>query len=307
MPLIVISCPFSKIEVASWTLQTTGIPNAKFVPLRLTALTQGISSSGLGKNVVALGALGNLFDIEKPVLEKLIQDRFQLKGSEMIEKNLRLLTAGYKEGENTDWDRRFHLQSAEGSKPTYMMLSGNEAVALGTIAAGLQYLGNPPNMGVCVACFTRDTVGALGLHRAAPVQYLRPEIPAFCLGAFLAANGFVVHDTDVPLGRESTWSGVEFLMVHHTGSPDSNTAASRLLGSLEFDDAPEFADWLRMRRDGAERERRRQHLAAARQQAALPPTRLEADAGEATPTLTPETPPGTQQLWYDDTGKESSD
>jgi YedE family putative selenium metabolism protein len=60
-------------------------------------------------------------------------------------------------------------------------------LVLGGVAAGLQYLGNPPNMGVCVACFTRDTVGALGFHRAAPVQYLRPEIPAFCLGAFLAA------------------------------------------------------------------------------------------------------------------------
>jgi len=58
---------------------------------------------------------------------------------------------------------------------------------IGGLAASLQWRGNPPNMGVCVACFTRDIAGALGLHRAAPVQYLRPEIPAFCLGAFLAA------------------------------------------------------------------------------------------------------------------------
>jgi uncharacterized protein len=60
-------------------------------------------------------------------------------------------------------------------------------LVLGGVAACLQHFGNPPNMGVCVACFTRDAVGALGFHRAPPVQYLRPEIPAFCLGAFLAA------------------------------------------------------------------------------------------------------------------------
>jgi len=60
-------------------------------------------------------------------------------------------------------------------------------LVLGALAATLQRLGNPPNMGVCVACFTRDIAGALGLHRAAAVQYLRPEIPAFCLGAFVAA------------------------------------------------------------------------------------------------------------------------
>jgi uncharacterized protein len=58
---------------------------------------------------------------------------------------------------------------------------------LGGLAATLQKQGNPTNMGVCVACFTRDISGALGLHRAGPVQYLRPEIPAFCLGALLAA------------------------------------------------------------------------------------------------------------------------
>ena len=60
-------------------------------------------------------------------------------------------------------------------------------LVIGCLAATLQKRGNPANMGICVACFTRDIAGALGLHRAGIVQYLRPEIPAFCLGAFLAA------------------------------------------------------------------------------------------------------------------------
>lgn len=63
-------------------------------------------------------------------------------------------------------------------------------VLIGVFAVSLQRLGNPPNMGFCVACFTRDIAGALGFHRVATVQYLRPEIPAFCLGAFLAALVF---------------------------------------------------------------------------------------------------------------------
>jgi YedE family putative selenium metabolism protein len=58
------------------------------------------------------------------------------------------------------------------------------------IAVGLQTFGNPPNMGLCVACFERDIAGALGLHRAEIVQYLRPEIPALLLGAFAAALAF---------------------------------------------------------------------------------------------------------------------
>jgi len=58
---------------------------------------------------------------------------------------------------------------------------------IGIGAALLQYFGNPPNMGICVACFERDIAGALGFHRADVVQYLRPEIMGLVLGAVVAA------------------------------------------------------------------------------------------------------------------------
>jgi YedE family putative selenium metabolism protein len=58
---------------------------------------------------------------------------------------------------------------------------------IGVLAALLQKLGNPGNMGICVACFERDIAGAVGLHRAAVVQYLRPEILGFVLGSLTAA------------------------------------------------------------------------------------------------------------------------
>ncbi|MEM4724797.1 MAG: YedE family putative selenium transporter [Candidatus Hadarchaeum sp.] len=58
---------------------------------------------------------------------------------------------------------------------------------IGILAPLLQRLGNPPNMGICVACFERDIAGALGLHRAAAVQYIRPEIIGFVLGSLVAA------------------------------------------------------------------------------------------------------------------------
>jgi hypothetical protein len=63
-------------------------------------------------------------------------------------------------------------------------------LVIGLGASVLQQWGNPPNMGICIACFQRDIAGALGLHRAAVVQYLRPEIPALVLGAFAAAMIF---------------------------------------------------------------------------------------------------------------------
>ena len=57
-------------------------------------------------------------------------------------------------------------------------------IAVGIAALLLQKLGNPANMGFCIACFERDIAGALGLHSAAKVQYIRPEIVGIVLGAF---------------------------------------------------------------------------------------------------------------------------
>lgn len=61
---------------------------------------------------------------------------------------------------------------------------------IGILAPLLVYWGNPGNMGICVACFSRDIAGALGLHRASVVQYIRPEIIGLMIGAFVAALVF---------------------------------------------------------------------------------------------------------------------
>ena len=58
-------------------------------------------------------------------------------------------------------------------------------LVIGVIASALVFFGNPANMGFCIACFLRDTSGALGLHQAAAVQYIRPEIIGIVLGSFI--------------------------------------------------------------------------------------------------------------------------
>ena len=60
---------------------------------------------------------------------------------------------------------------------------------IGVISTVLVLLGNPKNMGFCIACFIRDTAGALKLHSAKGVMYLRPEIIGIILGSFLLSLG----------------------------------------------------------------------------------------------------------------------
>jgi YedE family putative selenium metabolism protein len=69
----------------------------------------------------------------------------------------------------------------------YMVVTG---AVLGALAVVLVHLGNPPNMGLCVACFERDIAGAIGLHHPWPAAWIRPEILGILFGAFGAALAF---------------------------------------------------------------------------------------------------------------------
>ncbi len=77
-------------------------------------------------------------------------------------------------------------------------------LAIGIIAALLVLFGNPVNMGFCIACFLRDIAGAVGMHRAAAVQYIRPEIIGLVLGSLIMALGkkeFAARGGSSPMTR----------------------------------------------------------------------------------------------------------
>ena len=116
-------------------------------------------------------------------------------------------------------------------------------LVIGVIASLLVLFGNPANMGFCIACFIRDTAGALGLHQAPPVQYIRPEIIGIILGSFgiaLAKGEFSPKGGSAPLTRFAIgfcvmigclmFLGCPFRMIIRLGGGDLNA----LLGIAGF-------------------------------------------------------------------------
>lgn len=65
-----------------------------------------------------------------------------------------------------------------------IILSG---LSLGLLGVLLSVWGNPENSGICISCFMENSAGALGLHGNVRLQYLRPELPGFVLGAVASA------------------------------------------------------------------------------------------------------------------------
>lgn len=77
-------------------------------------------------------------------------------------------------------------------------------LVVGIASVVLVALGNPVNMGFCIACFLRDIAGGLGLHQASIVRYIRPEIIGLVLGAMimaLAGKEFKVRGGSSPMTR----------------------------------------------------------------------------------------------------------
>ncbi|MEG2500017.1 MAG: YedE family putative selenium transporter [Oscillospiraceae bacterium] len=70
-------------------------------------------------------------------------------------------------------------------KANWMVVLAGAVVGIAAVL--LTALGNPANMGFCIACFLRDIAGAVGMHSAAKVQYVRPEVIGLVLGAFIMA------------------------------------------------------------------------------------------------------------------------
>lgn len=89
----------------------------------------------------------------------------------------------------------------KNKKTLWMILTG---VIVGAISVVLVLNGNPKNMGFCIACFVRDIAGGLGMHQAAVVQYIRPEIIGLVLGALImsvAGKEFRAQGGSSPMTR----------------------------------------------------------------------------------------------------------
>ncbi len=142
----------------------------------LAAITKKISKLKVLKNIVGFGAISHLLGLDVGLVKEVILEQFGKKGEEVIFTNYDALEKGIKFAEEKSWLPMW--EKHKYGKARQMIISGNEAIALGMLSAGLKfYSGYPmtpatsivhyltkhlPKLGMIVKQ-TEDEIAAIGM------------------------------------------------------------------------------------------------------------------------------------------------
>jgi len=152
------------------------------VPLHETAVQE--AGGKIAKNIVALASLARAVDISSEPARKRIVEKFASKGDEVLEKNLKAFGAGWGILDGSPEVAAMAMTPADKDpeQARRMIVSGNQAVCLGAVAAGCTFAaGYPITPATSILEFLMRYLYALG---GVVIQY-EDEIASLagCLGA----------------------------------------------------------------------------------------------------------------------------
>jgi len=104
----------------------------------LTVEAIGGTAKDKGKNIYALGLVAKMFDLNVPKLEKLIGERFGGKDASVLNNALAAFHAGYSHSLGNLFET-FKFVESQRKSGQQVVMTGNDALAFGLIAAGVRF------------------------------------------------------------------------------------------------------------------------------------------------------------------------
>lgn len=120
---------------------TSPAPGIVSVPLE--RLARETVANPLMSNTVAMGAAVGLMGYDVAVLEGVLRDHFAASGSEVVQANVEAARAGHRYA-TAQLEARPQQQLGVRGGPGRLLLTGNEAIALGALAAGCRFMTSYP-------------------------------------------------------------------------------------------------------------------------------------------------------------------
>ena len=104
----------------------------------LTVEAIGGTARDKGKNIYALGLIAGMFSLDTAKLERLINERFGSKSKSILKTAMDAFQAGCRYQSN-DISNLFRLARGGAERSNQVVMSGNEAIGYGLIAAGVRF------------------------------------------------------------------------------------------------------------------------------------------------------------------------
>lgn len=132
------------IIAANGILEEESKQNLNVIEIPLIEMASEIGGS-IFSNIIAAGVISRILNIELETFNKCIEFMFQRKGEEILEKDLQAGKKGYELGETLlkEYDLIVDIQKTQKVK-NQILINGTEAVGLGCIAAGCNFMSAYP-------------------------------------------------------------------------------------------------------------------------------------------------------------------
>ena len=146
-----------------------------------TDIAKKEAGGALAKNMVALGVVSGLLDMETEEFERQIHAKWGRKGEKVVQNNLTGLHLGHEYV--SEWKSQMPFRIEKRPSKHVLQMGGNDAIALGAIASGLQVFAGYP---ITPASTILEKLATLLPKFGGKVMQVEDEISA--LGVVLGAS-----------------------------------------------------------------------------------------------------------------------
>ncbi len=185
----------TKVGYAANPLEDGSLDGYSLHPVALTSMTVGAladhdvskKDAERAKNMFALGLLSWMYSRPYDSTLRFLERKFAAR-PELVAANIAAFKAGWNFGETTeDFAVRYEVKPAKMSPGTYRNITGNQALSLGLVAAGVRS-GLPVFLGAYPITPASDILHELSKHKRFGVTTMQAEDEIAAIGAALGAS-----------------------------------------------------------------------------------------------------------------------
>lgn len=203
---------------------------AQGIGVDFMGLVKELEGTPIMRNTAALGALAKVLNIEWPVLESVMMDTIEKE----VDLNIKIAQLAYNQVEKA-WFPVPHL-----NQKMLPLVSGNEAIALGAVQAGLNmYIAYPMTPASAILHYLaehEDDLGVITIHPESEIGVALMALGAAYAGAKTmvgtSGGGFALMTEALSLSGQGEFP-IVFVMVQRPG-PGTGVPTYTMQGDLSF-------------------------------------------------------------------------